>query len=275
GQYVKKGEIVGYCGNSGRSAEPHLHFQIQATPLVGSRTLDFPLGYYWKRSRSQYELCQYDKPKKGDYVSNLIQTTLLQSAFIFLPGQKLIFDVTNQDNRVYRVEWEVTVDAWNQSYLYCSKTQSKAYFYNDGLIHYFRNFEGNRRSALFYFFLALYKVPLEFKPQVIIKDHFAPHHLTPSIIRFWIDFVAPFFTLFESEYELTYQNIDSLIATRQMSLVASSKLRIGSKVLQNLKMQTTITSKGIQRITVNSTFIKNMFNSLFFGAQLKQLDVCI
>ncbi|GAB3577382.1 urea transporter [Hymenobacter daeguensis] len=46
GDYVRRGEVVGTCGSSGRSPEPHLHFQVQATPYVGSRTVAWPLAYF-------------------------------------------------------------------------------------------------------------------------------------------------------------------------------------------------------------------------------------
>ncbi|MBF9219764.1 urea transporter [Hymenobacter ruricola] len=46
GEHVRRGDIVGTCGNSGRSPEPHLHFQVQATPYVGSRTVAYPLAYF-------------------------------------------------------------------------------------------------------------------------------------------------------------------------------------------------------------------------------------
>ncbi|WP_210520161.1 urea transporter [Hymenobacter terricola] len=46
GDHVRRGEIIGTCGSSGRSPEPHLHFQVQATPYVGSRTLAYPLAYF-------------------------------------------------------------------------------------------------------------------------------------------------------------------------------------------------------------------------------------
>jgi murein DD-endopeptidase MepM/ murein hydrolase activator NlpD len=46
GNFVKKGEKIALCGNSGRSPVPHIHFQVQATPYIGSATIDYPLGRY-------------------------------------------------------------------------------------------------------------------------------------------------------------------------------------------------------------------------------------
>ena len=46
GEQVRRGDIIGTCGSSGRSPEPHLHFQVQATPYVGSKTLAYPLAYF-------------------------------------------------------------------------------------------------------------------------------------------------------------------------------------------------------------------------------------
>ncbi|MFQ6677973.1 MAG: urea transporter [Fidelibacterota bacterium] len=39
GQVVQRGDIIGYCGNSGRSPVPHIHFQLQNTPILGSSTI--------------------------------------------------------------------------------------------------------------------------------------------------------------------------------------------------------------------------------------------
>jgi hypothetical protein len=38
GDKVKKGQIVGLCGNSGNSSEPHLHYHLQNTPIVQDGT---------------------------------------------------------------------------------------------------------------------------------------------------------------------------------------------------------------------------------------------
>lgn len=39
GQPVRRGEVLGSCGSSGRSPRPHLHFQLQTTPQLGAPTL--------------------------------------------------------------------------------------------------------------------------------------------------------------------------------------------------------------------------------------------
>lgn len=39
GQAVRRGDVLGLCGSSGRSPEPHLHFQLQASPQLGSPTI--------------------------------------------------------------------------------------------------------------------------------------------------------------------------------------------------------------------------------------------
>ncbi|HEY3255036.1 MAG TPA: urea transporter, partial [Polyangiaceae bacterium] len=46
GRHVAAGEPVARCGSSGRSPRPHLHFQAQATPVLGAPTLDFRLVHY-------------------------------------------------------------------------------------------------------------------------------------------------------------------------------------------------------------------------------------
>ncbi len=34
GEKVKKGQVIGLCGNSGNSSEPHLHYHLQNTPVI-------------------------------------------------------------------------------------------------------------------------------------------------------------------------------------------------------------------------------------------------
>ncbi len=38
GNKVKRGEVIGLCGNSGNSSEPHLHYHLQNTPIIQDGT---------------------------------------------------------------------------------------------------------------------------------------------------------------------------------------------------------------------------------------------
>ncbi|MEZ5083640.1 MAG: M23 family metallopeptidase [Bacteroidales bacterium] len=62
GNSIKKGDILAHVGNSGRSPEPHLHFQLQETPFIGSKTLDYPIGHYILHQASKFELKSYKRP---------------------------------------------------------------------------------------------------------------------------------------------------------------------------------------------------------------------
>jgi murein DD-endopeptidase MepM/ murein hydrolase activator NlpD len=44
GAWVKPGDFIGYCGNSGRSPQPHIHLHLQANDEIGAPTIPFHLA---------------------------------------------------------------------------------------------------------------------------------------------------------------------------------------------------------------------------------------
>ena len=46
GQEVARGAILGLCGNSGYSPQPHIHIQVQASDEIGAATLPFSFASY-------------------------------------------------------------------------------------------------------------------------------------------------------------------------------------------------------------------------------------
>ncbi|MEI8254522.1 MAG: urea transporter, partial [Deltaproteobacteria bacterium] len=68
GQHVKPGDLLGLCGNSGRSATPHLHAQLQATSRLGEATLPIALHDAVLCAPSGSALHAVFVPTRGDVV---------------------------------------------------------------------------------------------------------------------------------------------------------------------------------------------------------------
>jgi murein DD-endopeptidase MepM/ murein hydrolase activator NlpD len=201
GDYVRKGEIVAYCGNSGRSPEPHLHFQVQTTPLTGSKTLHYPFGYYLLRTIDGLRLISFSIPSEGDKISNISTNPLLKNAYDLQPGMIMKFRYGNENEMSKTASWEVFTDAYNNKYMYCSETQSTAFFVNDGTMFYFTSFYGNHKSLLYYFYLTSYKVLLGYYENIEINDLFPLHILRKNKISLWLnDLIAPFYQFLKVYY---------------------------------------------------------------------------
>ncbi len=67
GQHVKQGQLLGLCGNSGNSSEPHLHFHIQNAEDLNTAT---GVKAYFKRIKPNGALKQDYSPIKGDRIEN-------------------------------------------------------------------------------------------------------------------------------------------------------------------------------------------------------------
>jgi len=67
GQKVKKGDLLGLCGNSGNSSEPHLHFHIQNVKDMNRAT---GVKSYFSNIIVDGELRNDYSPIKGEIIEN-------------------------------------------------------------------------------------------------------------------------------------------------------------------------------------------------------------
>lgn len=247
--YVKKGDLLAACGNSGRSPVPHLHFQLQSTPYIGSKTLDYPIRHYILHKNLRYDLKSFDRPESSDFVSNLEKNNALENFFHFIPGQKLQL-ISRINKREYPVEWEVQVDSLNNSFIFCTFTKSKAWFRYDGDIHYFTHFEGDRKSLLYLFFLGAYKVTTGFYKDLRVRDTFPLSVLTNKGIVFLQDFIAPFWLFMKPEYELEYLRMEDNFTSTSVFLHSLIQLRIGKHVLRKVEFEFEVSRKGLEKLMI-------------------------
>ena len=252
GDNVKRDEIIAGCGNSGRSPEPHIHFQLQANQFIDAKTIDFPISYYILRADDAYEFKQFEKPKEGETISNIEKNILMTEAYRFIPGRKFQFNVKDSEKKEEEtVEWEVEVDYYNNSYICCKNTKSKAYFANDGNIHYFKHFEGDKDSLLFYFFMASYKVMTGFYKKLILRDQYPIYLLNNRILLFFQDFIAPFYLFIKADYTLLYDYIDDTMTSNMIRLKSKAEMKIGNMVRKSMDFEIELKSDKIASIVAH------------------------
>lgn len=245
GDKVIAGQPLAKCGNSGRSPYPHLHFQVQSTPFIGSATIDYPLGHYLLNTEKGKELKSYSKPARNDKVSNIAISGILKNAFGLIPGKRFSWEVREGGDEAGKVNWEVRTNEFNQPYIECLNTGSRAFFEEDGALLFFTHFEGDRSSLLYYFYLAAYKVQIGYYQGLELKDCYPLNHVFRKKILFIQDFVAPFFRLLRAEYTIRYGEADNSLSPEKIELKSSSRRYIGNFMYREIGFSFVVNEAGI------------------------------
>ncbi len=256
GDFVKQGQAIGRCGNSGRSPYPHLHFQFQATPYIGSTTIDYPFGNFLLKQGKTFQLKTFENPQNDDIVANPVKNDILLNGLHFIPGQRISVSVDVESNKAKwqklagEFTWIVETDVYNTSYIRCEKDNGKAYLYNNGDLHYFTNFTGVKYSALFWLFVVLFKVPMGFLPNSKISDTIPLNMMFGGLLKFLQDFVAPIFLFLKIDYNLTMKEAGDILSSGDVEMNAQIIKNIAGRKTAEYNCELKINQQGAFDISV-------------------------
>lgn len=257
GQFLPKGSFIAKCGNSGRSPEPHIHFQLQNSPTVGEVTMEYPIGYFIERIEDQRTLKISEVPKEGTHISNITVHYLLSVVYSLLPGN--ILEITSKSsNKSWH--WEVFTDAFNRSYIYCEKTNSYAYFKNDGTMFYFIDFEGDKSSLLFHFYLAAYRQLQGFYEDIKVEDKVPLYHFNNGIVQFFQDFFAPFYLFTKAEFSSHFSFADNHEVPQHIIANSVITTKLFNKKVKLINYEMEFKDYGLKTFTIHQKNKSDVFD---------------
>lgn len=193
GDRVGVGEVLGLCGNSGRSPTPHIHYHVQRTAEPGGETLPFFFSTYIKcvGPAGERTLAERSLPREGDVVENLVVSPGVRSAFDMLAGNRYQFEVeTSSGRRVETITSLMDINGFR--YLESDFDHARVYFHLTEDM-FFMNYSSARPgSLLFALLLAVSKVPLIDAAGLAWRDELPLSFFVKGAPRLFAEFALPF-----------------------------------------------------------------------------------
>jgi urea transporter len=157
GEWVEKGQLIGKCGNSGYSPQPHLHVHVQLSPELGAGTVPFSFVHFRESGTEGARYSANQAPSEGNRVVPLQRSSDLDRRVTFLLDEEMTFSVSDHGRE--RIE-SVRVRMAPDGTFYFDTGRARLYFDKRDGTYYHYHVEGERSILLRTLLLALPRLPL-------------------------------------------------------------------------------------------------------------------
>ncbi len=193
GQVVAAGARLGLCGNSGRSFVPHLHFQLQSSPVVGAPTRALELhDVVVEAEGAAPSLRRVHVPREGEALRNVERREEVAALVAFPLGGRMTFQLTDEHGRSREERISSGIDLYNNLFLESNSTRSRLYYDLAGRQLLLWDYQGAKESVLHLLAAAAPRVPLEPGAGLRWDDVLSRRLLRPRAAGFLLDFIEPF-----------------------------------------------------------------------------------
>ncbi|WP_457755342.1 urea transporter [Thermovibrio ammonificans] len=205
GDYVVRGTLLGQCGNSGYSPQPHIHIHVQLLPELGAPTVPFVFSSYLVGNLFK----DAGVPSVGEVVEPVYPDKSLLSRLNLLIDQELSYSVFEGEKEVSELHLKVKMAP--DSTFYLTDGRAKLYFGIRNSTFYFYHFEGDTSSPLKYLFFSAPKIPLFEKQGVYWRDYLPLIAVTSRLKRELYLLLSSFKeNLFQVSVKSSWKGRDSL-----------------------------------------------------------------
>ncbi len=186
GDWVEKGTLLGQCGNSGYSPQPHIHVHVQLLPEIGAPTVPFSFAPFIKEGKI---FVDNGVPREGEKVSPVFPDRGLHERLNMLIDMIFEYDVIDGGRKK---DLKLVVKMAPDGTFYLTDEKAKLYFGINHGTFYCYNFEGDGSSYLKYIFLAAPRIPLYFEKGLEWKDYLPIELIGNRLIKAVFRFLASF-----------------------------------------------------------------------------------
>ncbi len=246
GDIVRKGDKIGFVGNSGRSPRPHIHFQVQMGIEAGSKTrLSHIVNYRIQTRPNNYEFIGSGVPKEGQFISSLLSSSNLQEMMHMQFGQSHKFDVTTKHG-TFKEEWMIDLDFLGAFRAYSSKGTVLEFSTYNGVYNAL-SIQRRRLNSLFAFAILLSRLPYAESQNLEWKDTPSLSVVLNGFFRNIFLILAPVFSLFRFTTSTQMLEKDKIVYLKSIT-----KLKILGLTIRNWSGQIELEpGKGIRQIRLD------------------------
>ena len=186
GDRIERGMLLGRCGNSGYSPQPHIHIQVQLFPDLGAATVPFSFA----NVRVNGDFSAESVPGESDVLESVTFDSNLVKAFSFVLDSKQHFSVMQKGRKIG--ELVTTVKMALDGSFYLDSGKAKLFFSCNQDNFMFHRLEGED-PVLAMLFIAIPKLPLT-RPEIGQKwnDYLAVGMVTKKLRRLIYQFASSF-----------------------------------------------------------------------------------
>ena len=175
GQTVTTGMVLGNCGNSGYSPQPHIHMQLQYWPRLGSETIYF---YYSNCMTSEKVILGNTILEQNTQIEPLTFSRKLNAILTFILDDTFIYKLVINDKMIKIITLVVKMAPDGTYYFDCKETNDKLFFGIEHQRFVLYTLDGKKDSPLAYIFAAMPFIP------ICIDKDMTWHAILPSNILF-------------------------------------------------------------------------------------------
>ena len=175
GDWVERGAVLGLCGNSGYSPQPHIHVQAQATDAIGAASLPFSFVSYAEGGEFQSN----NLPKERRVVEPLYRDKRLDNTMNAVLDDELRYQVFRGGKEVGELALKVRM-APDGTFFFESPRGQLYFGKHEGTFYFYRVTGSDPWLRLL--FLALPRLPLAYRERLTWQD-FVPAGLTVTGVR--------------------------------------------------------------------------------------------